>query len=201
MKFLLKRLASVVLLGALLVTIIPAPTSAQTLPAGCAPGAMYSSTTGQPCTSTTDNGCPPGAMYNVNTGQPCANTPTQSVALVEAISIPVLKLQYDSNRKESALAYSASITIKNTAANGSSISLGKKGYISMYLTNVLDQGSTYVSASYTSPTVVTGDTEDSYYIPSGASRSFSLSGTASTKQLAVTLCNIRLLLGRINQLL
>jgi len=50
--------------------------STSTVP-GCAPGAMFSSTTGQACTSTTTvPGCAPGALFSSTTGQACGGTTT-----------------------------------------------------------------------------------------------------------------------------
>src|SRR3989344_557480 len=50
--------------------------SVSTVP-GCVAGAMYSSSTGAPCTTTTTvAGCPAGAMYNYMTGALCTTTTT-----------------------------------------------------------------------------------------------------------------------------
>jgi hypothetical protein len=52
------------------------PVVVSTVP-GCAVGAMFSATTGAPCTTTTTTpGCPTGAMFNSLTGAPCSTSST-----------------------------------------------------------------------------------------------------------------------------
>ncbi len=51
-------------------------TTTTTSVAGCAPGAKFSSTTGQSCSTTTVSGCSSGALFSSTTGQACGTTTT-----------------------------------------------------------------------------------------------------------------------------
>ncbi len=42
---------------------------------GCAPGTIYSSTTGKPCSPNPDQGCVTGATFSTTTGKPCIPVP------------------------------------------------------------------------------------------------------------------------------
>jgi hypothetical protein len=89
----MKKVFTIVMTGALCLSLLVVEASfanAQTAAtAGCAPGAMYSTTSGAPCPGTTASmgvtgtsgmtasgaGCAPGNTFNTQTGQACATMP------------------------------------------------------------------------------------------------------------------------------